>query len=141
MSRTYQALLSENVSATLNTRPSLDNPNTLILTIVMTYPFGSEYISGAWLRLNKDQVRDLISDFDKYLSGSLINRKCYSMRYEDGRASYISIEVSKYTKNLLEINIANESTFCKSMIREAFIRIEKSEAVCIREDLAEFLNS
>ena len=142
MPGTYQVLLDDNVSATLNTYPILDDPNTLILTILMTCPFGSEYISGAWIRLNKHQVHDIIiSNLDKYLGGSSITRKCYSLRYEDGRASYISIEVSKYTKNMLEINIANESTFCKSMMRETYIRIAELEAMHIREDLEEFLNS
>ena len=115
-------------------------PETLDISIQNSSHFGGEMISDAWIRLSNSQINELIKDIDLYLGGKAITRKIYEMPPKFGYRSAVSVEVSDYTDNELEIIINNGSRLFSGCVNETFVRLDKHGAAMIHDTLIELLS-
>ena len=101
--------------------------------------FGGNIINEAWVRLDRLRLKSFMSDIKRYLDDTPFTQKRYSIPTKFGYSNHLSVEVSHYTNNQLEIHIGNESTFNGGIVSETFIRLTKRTAELLYNELQEFL--
>ena len=114
--------------------------NTIDISIRNSDHFGMDMINDAWIRLNHNQIRDIIKDINLYLNNITFIRKIYEMQPKFGFRNFMSIEVSDYTNTTLEIIISNGSRLFSAFVSETFVRLQKNDAILIRDQLLKMID-